>query len=101
MMDILVTKRDGRQERLDLEKIHRVVIWASEGLHSVSLDSSDPPSGALNYLKIVSFFAIVLCCQNIFTIRRFSHWNGKLDGFINKLLRSGGRGIRSPPIVIV
>ncbi|MEH6445120.1 MAG: class 1a ribonucleoside-diphosphate reductase subunit alpha [Oceanospirillaceae bacterium] len=34
--DLMVTKRDGRQEKLDLEKIHRVVIWAAEGLDHVS-----------------------------------------------------------------
>ncbi len=34
--DLMVTKRDGRQEKLDLEKIHRVVIWAAKGLDQVS-----------------------------------------------------------------
>lgn len=34
--DLMVTKRHGRQEKLDLEKIHRVVIWAAEGLDKVS-----------------------------------------------------------------
>jgi len=34
--DLMVTKRDGRQEQLDLEKIHKVVIWAAEGLDAVS-----------------------------------------------------------------
>lgn len=34
--DILVTKRDGTQEPLNLEKIHRVVAWACEGLNGVS-----------------------------------------------------------------
>lgn len=29
---IQVTKRDGRLENLDIEKIHRVVTWAAEGL---------------------------------------------------------------------
>lgn len=29
---IKVTKRDGRLENLDIEKIHRVVTWAAEGL---------------------------------------------------------------------
>lgn len=32
----MVTKRDGRKELVDLEKIHRVVIWAAEGLDAVS-----------------------------------------------------------------
>ena len=32
-----VTKRDGRTEPLDLDKIHRVVTWAAEGLDNVSV----------------------------------------------------------------
>lgn len=34
---ILVTKRDGRNEPIDLEKIHRVVNWAATGLDNVSV----------------------------------------------------------------
>ncbi len=34
--DLMVTKRDGRREKIDLEKIHRVVIWAANGLDQVS-----------------------------------------------------------------
>ncbi len=34
---LYVTKRDGRKERIDLDKIHRVVDWAAEGLHNVSV----------------------------------------------------------------
>jgi ribonucleoside-diphosphate reductase alpha chain len=33
---ITVTKRDGRKEDLDLEKLHKVVFWATEGLAGVS-----------------------------------------------------------------
>ena len=34
---LFVTKRDGRQETIDLEKIHKVVTWAAEGLNNVSV----------------------------------------------------------------
>ena len=34
---LLVTKRDGRKERIDLDKIHRVIDWAAEGLNNVSV----------------------------------------------------------------
>ncbi|WP_028294800.1 class 1a ribonucleoside-diphosphate reductase subunit alpha [Oceanobacter kriegii] len=34
---IKVTKRDGRQETLDLDKIHKVLTWAADGLHNVSV----------------------------------------------------------------
>ncbi|BAF61598.1 class 1a ribonucleoside-diphosphate reductase subunit alpha [Candidatus Vesicomyidisocius calyptogenae] len=35
--DIKVTKRNGQQESIDMEKIHRVVHWASQDLKSVSV----------------------------------------------------------------
>jgi len=34
---LFVTKRDGRREPLDLDKIHRVITWAAEGLTNVSV----------------------------------------------------------------
>lgn len=35
--DLKVTKRDGRLEAIDLDKIHRVVTWAAKGLENVSV----------------------------------------------------------------
>ncbi|MFL0806769.1 MAG: ribonucleoside-diphosphate reductase subunit alpha [Oceanobacter sp.] len=35
--DLQVSKRDGRQEPLDLEKIHKVLNWAAQGLDRVSV----------------------------------------------------------------
>lgn len=35
-MGIFVTKRDGSKEPLDLDKLHKVVFWATEGLQGVS-----------------------------------------------------------------
>ncbi|MEE2023626.1 MULTISPECIES: class 1a ribonucleoside-diphosphate reductase subunit alpha [Alkalimonas] len=37
MTTLYVTKRDGGREPLDLDKIHRVITWAAEGLQSVSV----------------------------------------------------------------
>ncbi|MDH2431545.1 ribonucleoside-diphosphate reductase subunit alpha [Pokkaliibacter sp. MBI-7] len=37
MQDIMVTKRDGRKESIDLDKIHKVIAWAAEGLENVSV----------------------------------------------------------------
>ncbi|MEJ2762511.1 class 1a ribonucleoside-diphosphate reductase subunit alpha [Photobacterium sp. MCCC 1A19761] len=34
---LTVTKRDGRKESIDLDKIHRVITWAAEGLENVSV----------------------------------------------------------------
>ena len=36
MGKILITKRDGRKEPMDLEKLHKVVFWATEGITGVS-----------------------------------------------------------------
>lgn len=35
--NLLVTKRDGRQEKINLDKIHRVIEWAADGLKNVSV----------------------------------------------------------------
>ncbi|UDG79419.1 Ribonucleoside-diphosphate reductase 1 subunit alpha [Candidatus Ecksteinia adelgidicola] len=34
---LLVTKRYGRKEQINLEKIHRVIDWASKGLNNISV----------------------------------------------------------------
>ncbi|MDA9556065.1 ribonucleoside-diphosphate reductase subunit alpha [Vibrio sp.] len=34
---LTVMKRNGQKEPIDLEKIHRVITWAAEGLHNVSV----------------------------------------------------------------
>lgn len=36
-MNITVTKRNGESENIDMEKIHRVITWAAEGLDNVSV----------------------------------------------------------------
>jgi len=36
MTHIQVTKRDGQKESLDIEKMHKVVMWATEGITGVS-----------------------------------------------------------------
>ena len=35
--EIFITKRDGRTEPIDLEKIHKVITWAAKGLDDVSV----------------------------------------------------------------
>ena len=35
-MEILVTKRNGSKEPLDIEKLHKVVFWATQGITGVS-----------------------------------------------------------------
>ena len=35
--NLKVTKRDGSLEDINLDKIHKVVTWAAEGLYNVSV----------------------------------------------------------------
>ena len=37
---LTVTKRDGRKETIELDKLHRVITWAAEGLENVSVSQS-------------------------------------------------------------
>jgi ribonucleoside-diphosphate reductase alpha chain len=52
MNEILVTKRDGRVEPLDLEKLHKVVYWATEGITGVSASEVELRSHLQFYNKI-------------------------------------------------
>lgn len=49
---IMVTKRDGRKEPIDLDKIHRVIAWAAEGLHEVSVSQVELRSRIQFYEEI-------------------------------------------------
>ena len=49
---LLVTKRNGQQEPIDLEKIHRVITWAAEGLENVSVSQVELKSHIQFYMGI-------------------------------------------------
>ena len=52
--DILVVKRDGRKEILDVEKLHKVVFWATEGISGVSASEVEIRSQIQFYNGITS-----------------------------------------------
>lgn len=52
--DILVQKRDGRLEKIDLDKIHRVIEWAAMGLDNVSVSQVEISSHIQFYDKITT-----------------------------------------------
>jgi ribonucleoside-diphosphate reductase alpha chain len=54
MGKIFVTKRDGRKEELNLEKLHRVVFWATEGITGVSASEVELKSQIQFYNNIAS-----------------------------------------------
>ncbi|APC44339.1 ribonucleotide-diphosphate reductase subunit alpha [Pseudoalteromonas phage PH357] len=52
--DMMVTKRDGTKEPIDLEKIHKVIKWAAEGLNDVSVSQVELSSHIQFYNGISS-----------------------------------------------
>lgn len=54
MNKIQVTKRDGAKEDLDLEKLHKVVFWATEGINGVSASEVELRSKIQFYNNIKS-----------------------------------------------
>ena len=50
--DIAVTKRDGTAETFDLEKVHKVLFWATEGINGVSVSEIEVKSHLQFYNKI-------------------------------------------------
>lgn len=54
MGKILVTKRDGSREDLDLEKLHKVVFWATENITGVSASEVELKSQIQFYNNITS-----------------------------------------------
>jgi ribonucleoside-diphosphate reductase alpha chain len=51
---IFVTKRDGNKEPLNIEKIHKVVGWACEGLSGVSISDLEHNSHLQFYTGITT-----------------------------------------------
>ncbi len=52
MSGIQITKRDGRLENLDLDKLHKVVYWATEGITGVSASEVELKSHIQFYNKM-------------------------------------------------
>ena len=50
--DILVTKRDGSLEKFDIDKIHQVLHWATEGITGVSVSEIELRMKVQLYNKI-------------------------------------------------
>jgi ribonucleoside-diphosphate reductase alpha chain len=53
-MTIQVTKRDGRKEPLDIDKLHKVVFWATQGITGVSASEVEIKSHIQFYNGITS-----------------------------------------------
>lgn len=54
MVNIKVTKRDGSRESIDLDKIHKVLDWATEGLDNVSISQIEIKSSIQFYEGITT-----------------------------------------------
>ena len=52
-MQINVTKRDGSLQLFDLEKIHKVLEWATEGITGVSQSEIELKANIQLYLSLI------------------------------------------------
>ena len=52
---ILITKRDGRKEPFDLEKVHKVLEWATIGITGVSISEIELKANIQLYDKIPAY----------------------------------------------
>lgn len=52
LKELLVTKRDGRTELIDLEKMHKVLFWATQNIKGVSVSEIELKSHIQFYNKI-------------------------------------------------
>lgn len=111
------TERENRIARIGLDKIHQVLIWAEEAQTSYESDGSrllrcNLRQHVLQCIGIVDFdetnmghlFASWLIDQKIqcrYVIlhreRILNRWSTNQVGLWSRLLRSSGRGVRSPP----
>ncbi|MDE5284845.1 MAG: ATP cone domain-containing protein, partial [Candidatus Blochmannia sp. A2] len=53
-LNLLVIKRNGRIEKIDLEKIHKVLTWARKGLNNVSVSQVELRSHIQLYNRITT-----------------------------------------------
>ena len=54
-MTINVTKRDGKLEEFDLDKIHKVLFWATEGITGVSVSEIEIKANIQLYDNIPAY----------------------------------------------
>ena len=54
-MSIQVTKRDGTSQDFDLEKVHKVLEWAIEGIAGVSMSEIELKANIQLYDKIPAY----------------------------------------------
>ena len=55
VMQINVTKRDGTPQKFDLEKVHKVLLWAVEGITGVSMSEIELKANIQIYDKIPAY----------------------------------------------
>lgn len=109
---LYITKKDGSRESLDLDKIHRVIMWAAEGLSDVSVKENSKSKNyelfskcieTLNREKLDKFERIITAALELISdnvpLRRFVAWvvlpyNGLIIHKLNLFIRTRKRNRR-------
>jgi len=91
--DLFVTKRNGNKESIDLEKIHRVIAWAAEGLEQVSVSQVELKQHIQFYAWLNNFTSpagIVSTLDVFFKIKKLSsRWLVVIKAIKNYLFNIG------------
>ena len=67
--NLLVTKRSGKQEAIDLDKIHRIIALVAEGLDNTVISQASLPSR--NFIRFcIRFSAALLISETIIERRQ-------------------------------
>jgi len=102
MSTLLVTKRDGETEKFNIEKIHKVISWALEGLEGVSLSEVEI-NAKVNIVEGVTtkeiHQSIIEAAANLISIDKpnYQYVAGRL---LNYQLRKDVWGGKHPPRLI-
>ena len=102
MNNLMIKKRNGEQEKFNIEKIHRIISWALEGLDNVSLSEVEI-NAKVNIVENVStkeiHQSIIEAAANLISIEK-PNYQYVASRLLNYQLRKDVWGGKHPPRLI-
>jgi len=102
MSTLVVKKRNGEQEKFNIEKIHKVISWATEGLENVSLSEIEI-NAKVNIIENVStkeiHQSIIEAAANLISVEK-PNYQYVASRLLNYQLRKDVWGGKHPPRLI-
>lgn len=102
MTSLMVKKRDGEQEKFNIEKIHKVISWATAGLENVSLSEVEI-NAKVNIIENIStkeiHQSIIDAAANLISVEK-PNYQYVASRLLNYQLRKDVWGGKHPPRLI-